>query len=467
GGPEEGSPEEGGPDEGGPDEGGPDEGGPDAEATRGEDGEGGAKGSTGAGAASGRRYSARGPSGPGTPVGQEPAKEESGKPDKWIHRHPPRDNVGEFGVFGGVWFPSRRIELFVPESGYQRFRRATPEIGLRAGYYPLRWVGVEAEGAVLPTRTAVTEARATAWALRGNVIGQLGLWSVTPFLLAGVGVLGVSSDDGLPTVGGPTGGVGNDQDFALNLGGGVKVYITDYLQLRLDVRDVLSNRVGIGEGFTSSPEILLGVTYVLGKRRAKEEPKEELPPPPPEDDRDGDTVPDAEDFCPDVFGVPPRGCPQVCVDDNDADGLPNSEDKCIDDPETRNGFEDDDGCPDEIPPELDQIAGVMEGIYFDNDKDVIKPESRPVLDNAVKVLEKYPEIRVEITGHTSLPGGYRYNIDLSHRRANAVRQYLVDHGIASSRLETNGVGPDQPIDTNETLEGQARNRRIEFTILDQ
>ena len=57
-------------------------------------------------------------------------------------------------MFGGVWFPSRRIELFVPESGYQRFRRATPEIGLRAGYYPLRWVGVEAEGAVLPTRTA-------------------------------------------------------------------------------------------------------------------------------------------------------------------------------------------------------------------------------------------------------------------------------------------------------------------------
>lgn len=450
-----------GPEEPEPEEPGPEEPGPDAKATP-------AGGSTGgsAGASSvpsGRQFSARAPTG-GTPADEDSGGEQD-KPDKWIHRYPPYGNMWEFGVFGGVWFPSRRIELFVPEAGYQRLRRVTPEVGARVGYYPLRWVGVEAEGAVLPTRTAVTDSRATVWAVRGNVIGQLGLWSVTPFLLVGAGVLGISSDDGLPTADGLTGGVGSDQDFSLQLGGGVKVFINDFIQLRLDIRDVLSNRVGIGQGFTSSPEILLGITYTLGKRH-KPQPKKE-PEPPPEDDRDGDTVKDADDFCPDVFGVPPRGCPQVCLDDNDADGLPNPEDKCPEDPENRNGFEDDDGCPDEIPPELDQIAGVMEGIYFDNDMDVIKPESRPVLDNAVDVLKRFPEIRVRIVGHTSSPGGYRHNIDLSHRRANSVRRYLVEHGIDGSRLETDGVGPDQPIDTNDTKEGQARNRRIEFTILEQ
>lgn len=424
----------------------------------------GAEAKGGASVPAGRQFSARAPT-EGTPVDDSSEEDDDGKPDKWIYRYPPYRNMWEFGVFGGVWFPSRRIELFLPEAGYQRLRRVTPEVGARVGYYPLAYLGVEAEGAVLPTRTAVTEARATVWAVRGNVIGQLPFWSVTPFLLAGVGVLGITSEDGLPTPEGLTGGVGSDQDFSLQLGGGVKVFVNDFIQLRLDIRNVLSNRVGIGEGFTSSPEILLGITYTLGKRKKKSDPPPKKPPP-RGNDRDGDSVEDPDDYCPDVFGVPPRGCPQVCIDDNDADGLPNPEDKCPEDPENRNGFEDDDGCPDEIPPELEKIAGVMEGINFDNDRDVIKPGSRPVLDSAVEVLKRFPEIRVRIVGHTSSTGPYRHNIDLSHRRADSVRKYLVEHGIDGSRLETDGLGPDQPIDTNETKEGQARNRRIEFTIIE-
>jgi outer membrane protein OmpA-like peptidoglycan-associated protein len=73
---------------------------------------------------------------------------------------------------------------------------------------------------------------------------------------------------------------------------------------------------------------------------------------------------------------------------------------------------------------------------------------------------------VRIVGHTSSTGGYRHNIDLSQRRAASVKRYLVEHGVDEKRLETDGVGPDQPIDTNETPEGQARNRRIEFSILE-
>lgn len=411
------------------------------------------------GSSAGRRYSARGPE---PAAASSEGDEDEPEDDRWIHRYPPQANTFELGVYGGAWFPSRHLELFRPSAGFlgnQDFGYAAADVGLRFGYYPLAYLGVEAEGGVLPTKTRGTEVRATAWVLRTHVIAQLTKWSVTPFLLAGIGVLGVGS----PSV--PE-GVGNDQDFALNLGGGVKFQVNRNIQLRLDVRDVISNRFGVGEGLTSSPEVLLGFTWVFGRREQEPEPEPEpAPPPPVANDRDRDTVIDQEDFCPDTFGMPPRGCPQVCVDDSDADGLPDPQDRCVADPESRNGFEDDDGCPDEIPEELEEIAGVIEGIFFDNDKDVIKPNSQPVLDRAVETLQKHSTVRVRIVGHTSSTGGYRHNIDLSQRRAASVKRYLVEHGVDDARLETDGVGPDQPIDTNETPEGQARNRRIEFTII--
>ncbi len=391
---------------------------------------------------SGRRYSAR---------GRPPDR------DKWIHRWAPVNNMGELGVYGGVWFPSRHLELYGPnpdleDGGWQRLRTVAPEVGLRGGYYPLRFIGVELEGGVMPTRTRSTDEAATAWTLRGHVVAQLGLWSITPFLLVGTGLMGMSGDAAPQSL-------GSDQDVAIHFGGGAKFYINRWIQLRLDVRDVVSNRRGVGEGLTSSPEILLGLSVTLGrnkKRRARQGP----------DDRDGDGVWDREDFCPDQFGDKPRGCPTVCLDDNDADGLPNPEDACPEQPETRNGYDDEDGCPDEVPPELEDLAGVMEGINFDTDKDTIKADSAPVLDNAVAVLKKYKKLRVRVVGHTDSQGGYRHNLDLSQRRAEAVKQRLVSEGIDASRIETQGVGPDQPLAPNDTPEGRAQNRRIEFVILE-
>ncbi|HWB81248.1 MAG TPA: OmpA family protein [Nannocystaceae bacterium] len=374
--------------------------------------------------------------------------------DKWIYRWAPVNNMGEIGIYGGVWFPNKHIELFGPTGmgsgpGAQRLKLATPEIGLRAAYFPIRFFGIEIEGGAMPTKTRSAEDRATAWALRGHVIGQLGLWSITPFILAGTGLVGMSSP-GAPN------GVGNDQDVAIHFGGGVKFFINRWIMLRLDVRDVVSNRVGVGEGLASSPEILLGLSVTLRPKKKRVR----------NNDRDGDGVLDKDDFCIDVFGTQPRGCPEVCIDDNDGDGIPNPEDSCIDDPETRNGFEDGDGCPDEVPPELEQIAGVMRGIEFDTDKDNIKEGSKKNIDNAVSVMKKYPTLKVKIIGHTDSQGGYRHNIDLSQRRAASVKRYMVENGVEDDRITTDGVGPDQPIDTNESADGRSRNRRIEFIILD-
>ncbi|NJK33003.1 MAG: OmpA family protein, partial [Deltaproteobacteria bacterium] len=167
------------------------------------------------------------------------------------------------------------------------------------------------------------------------------------------------------------------------------------------------------------------------------------------------------DQCPREPGPAPSGCPP----DQDEDEIPDEEDKCPAEPETRNGFDDDDGCPDVVPSEFQDLAGILKGINFDTDKDVIRPESKPILDRAVEVLQKFPQVRIEISGHTDSRGGYEHNMDLSQRRAEAVKRYLVDAGIEEARIETRGAGPNEPIATNDTSEGRAENRRIEVKIL--
>lgn len=103
------------------------------------------------------------------------------------------------------------------------------------------------------------------------------------------------------------------------------------------------------------------------------------------------------------------------------------------------------------------------GIYFDFASDRLKPESTPVLDEIAQVMEKHPDWKLTVNGHTDNIGGDTYNLDLSKRRAAAVKQALVTrYHIAAERLSTNGYGASGPIDTNDTLEGRARNRRVEL-----
>lgn len=110
----------------------------------------------------------------------------------------------------------------------------------------------------------------------------------------------------------------------------------------------------------------------------------------------------------------------------------------------------------------------LRGINFDFDKADIRPDSKPVIDDAAKILTENPTIRVEIQGHTDGKGSDKYNLDLSERRARAVVKYLVENGgIDKSRLTARGYGKSKPIATNDTDEGRALNRRVEFVILGQ
>ncbi len=110
----------------------------------------------------------------------------------------------------------------------------------------------------------------------------------------------------------------------------------------------------------------------------------------------------------------------------------------------------------------------LKGIYFDFNKATIKPESKPALDDAAKILKDNPSIKVEIQGHTDSVGSSEYNMQLSQRRAQAVVDYLVqNYGITVDRLTARGYGKTMPIAPNSTPEGRALNRRVEFVILSQ
>ncbi len=103
------------------------------------------------------------------------------------------------------------------------------------------------------------------------------------------------------------------------------------------------------------------------------------------------------------------------------------------------------------------------GIYFDTDKAVLKPESRPTLEQIAKLLASQPQLNVFIVGHTDSQGAYDYNLDLSKRRAEAVAAELVkSFRIAQARLRTAGVGLLAPVGTNATDAGRALNRRVEL-----
>lgn len=102
------------------------------------------------------------------------------------------------------------------------------------------------------------------------------------------------------------------------------------------------------------------------------------------------------------------------------------------------------------------------GIYFDSGKSVIKPESKPTIDEIVKMLEQNPKLKIFVVGHTDSDGSVESNMKLSSDRAAAVVKALTENGIQASRLKSSGVGPYCPVESNHTEEGKAKNRRVEL-----
>ncbi len=194
----------------------------------------------------------------------------------------------------------------------------------------------------------------------------------------------------------------------------------------------------------------------------------------PDTDNDADGVADATDRCPleseDRDGFQDDdGCPEP---DNDEDGLADGVDQCPMDPEDKDHYQDEDGCPEPGPDQAvvtvtDSRILISERIYFDFDTDTIRSVSQPLLDQVAEVIRDLPaRRRIRVEGYTDSDGIPAYNMDLSYRRARSVVTYLVAKGVPRNRFEYVGYGEKNPVAPNDSPEGQALNRRVEFTIIE-
>jgi OOP family OmpA-OmpF porin len=142
--------------------------------------------------------------------------------------------------------------------------------------------------------------------------------------------------------------------------------------------------------------------------------------------------------------------------DSDGDGVIDQGDKCPDTPpQTR---VDGDGCP------LGKVIE-LKGLHFEFNKTRIMPDGETILNWAASLLKKYPDMKVEVAGHTDSIGSVRYNQKLSEGRAQAVKDFLVKVGIPEAQMSVKGYGKAEPIVSNDTDEGRERNRRVELRIL--
>ena len=167
-------------------------------------------------------------------------------------------------------------------------------------------------------------------------------------------------------------------------------------------------------------------------------------------DSDGDGVADKLDKCPNTeagIKVDGSGCPL----DVDADGIPDSKDACP----TVKGTAALNGCP-------EFVGGAAIPIPFEFNSSVLKTSAYPILDKLSSDLKANSSTIVQLDGHASAEGTDEYNMSLSRDRANSVKTYLVNSGIAAGRIATTAYGESRPVASNATEAGRTQNRRVEF-----
>ncbi|MGQ2984416.1 OmpA family protein [Flavobacterium sp.] len=203
-------------------------------------------------------------------------------------------------------------------------------------------------------------------------------------------------------------------------------------------------------------------------------------------DRDGDGIADKDDACPDVAGLSQfQGCP-----DTDGDGIADKDDKCPDvaGPKENGGcpwpdtdgdgvLDKDDlcpnvrgtaanrGCPEVTEEVIKRLNEFARTILFNSGKATFKEETMPVLNSMLAIFKEYPQAKFSIEGHTDSDGSNALNQTLSENRASAVRNFLIEGGVAADRLMSTGYGETKPIATNKTAAGKAQNRRVEIKLI--
>ena len=171
-------------------------------------------------------------------------------------------------------------------------------------------------------------------------------------------------------------------------------------------------------------------------------------------DNDKDGVVNNEDRCPDIAGpIALKGCP-----DTDGDGVADIDDRCP----TVKGTIVNKGCPDIEAKDVKRIAYIASNIMFENASAKLKTNSLNKLNELVEILNRYSGTNLLINGYTDSNGSDTYNLNLSQERMETVKNYLVSKGINDTRLIAKGYGETNPIASNKTTAGRAKNRRVEL-----
>ncbi|GAB3375831.1 OmpA family protein [Spongiibacter taiwanensis] len=239
-------------------------------------------------------------------------------------------------------------------------------------------------------------------------------------------------------------GLANDVYTQLNVGGGLRYALSEAWSLRGDARYFYGTDNETGDGIVS-----LGLSYAFGGAAPAPAPAPAAPA-----DSDADGVPDSVDQCPATpagVAVDARGCAL----DKDGDGVPNYRDKCPNTPAGRKV--DQFGCK----YVLKQTESIKLEINFALDSDAIPAAYRGELEKVASFMKKYGGVKAVIEGHADSTGAAAYNKQLSQRRADAVRNALIQgYGIEPNRLSAVGYGEERPVASNSTAEGRKANRRV-------
>ncbi len=362
--------------------------------------------------------------------------------------------------------------------------QTAPTFGARLTYFPLQTsgdihlgLGVEAELSFTPAWTGYgfeserPSYFAPVFGYRGNLLLRLGGGWLEPHVMAGGGGATVASESPL---------MAKETDPVFLWGVGASIAMGDRgWHLRLDGRQVLME--SMAGTMTSNYELLLAVGVRFGEKPAA--PTLESPPTPTPTpivvaepkiiDSDGDGLLDNVDACPEraelVNGITDQdGCPEPdpdgdglvtgidkcpdraedrdgfedddgCPDDdNDGDGIADAADKCRDQAETKNGFGDDDGCPDQVPTKVVEALAAASKAAFDANRPRLTARAKTALDQTRLALLENPKLKILITVRPDRDGE-RY-VELAKKRADNVKWYLLEQGVAASRLST-AIGP--------------------------
>jgi outer membrane protein OmpA-like peptidoglycan-associated protein len=228
---------------------------------------------------------------------------------------------------------------------------------------------------------------------------------------------------------------------------------------------------GDGQDGRDGKAVLLGIEMTLGDPQPLPPPPPPPPAPPPEGpkDTDGDGILDPDDKCPtepedkDNF-EDEDGCPD---NDNDKDGIADKDDACPDQAEVVNGVDDKDGCPDEgLIQMIDDRVVLEEKLLFDTDRARVSSKGRRVLQAVVELWKQHPEWeRMEVEGHADVRGTEEYNQKLSEERARRVLAVLTQLGIPAEKLISRGYGKTRPRAEGRSPEALQANRRVELVVI--